>query len=366
MSIHLEERFSDPFTLAGAFTHERIASAALRDNALGDPTDRTLWVYTPPGYDETHRRYPTIYFLHGYLGRVDGLWNWVGFQPSVPQLIDELFSDPSVDPAIVVLVDAWTKIGGSQYLNSPATGRYLDYLAEDVVTTIDERYRTIPDRNHRALSGKSSGGYGAMVATMLRPDVFGAFASHSGDCGFEQCYLFDVAACARALRDLYGGSWTRFFDDFFTRPARILKASDPDHVLINIYAMAAAYSPEEDGSVSLPFDPETMRFRGDVWKRWQELDPVRMFSTKLDVLRSLRGIWIDAGRSDDYYLDLGAQAISSQLTDAGIQHTFELFDGFHAGVQFRYPLGFRYLASQLASDIGSGAESAPRIEQRQG
>jgi len=347
-SRYLEERFSDPFPLAGAFTRERISSEALRGNPLGDPHERTLWVYTPPGYDDSDRHYPTIYFLHGYLGRVDGLWNWVGFQPSVPQLIDELFADPSVDPAIVVLVDAWTKIGGSQYLNSPATGRYLDYLANDVVHAVDERYRSIADRDHRAVSGKSSGGYGAMVATMLRPDVFGAFASHSGDCGFEQCYLFDVAACARALRDLYEGSWQPFFDDFFSRPAQILRSSDPDHVLINIYAMAAAYSAEEDGSVSLPFDERTLRFRDDVWRRWQAWDPVRMVATKLDVLRSLRGIWIDAGRRDDYYLDLGAQAISDQLTNAAIEHQFELFEGFHAGVQHRYPLGFRYLASRLA------------------
>jgi S-formylglutathione hydrolase FrmB len=350
--VSVDERFSDPWPLKGAFARERIDSVALRGNPLDDPHERTAWVYTPPGYNaDEARRYPTIYFLHGYLGRVDGLWNWVGFQPSVPQYIDECFSDSSVEPAIVVLVDAWTKIGGSQYLNSPATGRYLDYLAEDVVRTIDDRYRTIPDRDHRALSGKSSGGYGAMVATMLRPDVFSAFASHSGDCGFEQCYLFDVSACARALRDLYDGSWERFFDDFFSRPARILNASDPDHVLINIYAMAAAYSPENDGSVSLPFDEQTLRFRDDVWRRWQELDPVRLVAGKLDVLRSLRGIWLDAGRRDDYYLDLGAEAISSQLDAAGIEHHFELFDGFHAGVQHRYPLGFRYLAERLTSVV---------------
>jgi S-formylglutathione hydrolase FrmB len=349
MRVDLEERFSDPFELAGAFRRERLTSSALRDNPLGDPNERSLFVYTPPGYEDTDRRYPTIYFLHGYLSRVDGFWNWVGFQPSVPQLIDELFADPAVDPAIVVLVDAWTRIGGSQYLNSPATGRYLDYLAEDVVAAVDARYRTIADRNHRALAGKSSGGYGAMVATMLRPDVFGAFASHSGDCGFEQCYLFDVSACARALRDLYEGSWERFFEDFFSRPARILRASDPDHVLINIYAMAAAYSGEEDGSVSLPFDPHTFRFRDDVWRRWQALDPVRLIPRNLDVIRTLRGIWIDAGLRDDYYLDLGARAISSHLSEAGIEHAFELFDGFHAGVQFRYPLGLRYLASRLAA-----------------
>lgn len=347
--MYLEHRFSDPFEPVGTFTRERVRSRALEDNRLGDPSERTFWVYTPPGYaSSSERRYPVIYFLHGYLGRVDEYWNWVGFRPTVPALIDELFADPSVEPAIVVLVDAWTKIGGSQYLNSPATGRYLDYLAEDVVAATDERYRTVADRGHRALAGKSSGGYGAMVATMLRPDVFAGFASHSGDCAFEHAYLFDVSACARALRDLYDGSWQQFFDDFFNRPARILEASDPDHVLINIYAMAAAYSPEPDGSVSLPFDEQTFRFRDEVWKRWQAHDPVRMVADKLDVLRSLKAIWLDAGNRDDYYLDLGAQAISTQLTEAGIKHHFELFDGFHAGVQHRYPLGLRFLADRLS------------------
>jgi hypothetical protein len=346
----LDIRSSEPFETAGSFSRETLNSRALEGNPLGDPSQRTMWVYTPPGYEDSDRRYPAIYFLHGYLGRVDGYWNWVGWNPGVPRLIDDLFADPSVSPAIVVLVDAWTAIGGSQYLNSPATGQYMDYLSEDVVAAVDSRFRTIPDRDHRALSGKSSGGYGAMVATMLRPDVFGAFASHSGDCGFEYGYLFDVAAAARALRDLYDGSYDRFFEDFRSRPARIRTARDPDHVLINIYAMAACYSPEPDGTVSLPFDLRTTRFRDDVWRRWLELDPVRMVQGRVDALRSLRAIWIDAGRQDDYYLDLGAQAISAQLTDLKIGHEFELFEGFHAGVQHRYPLALRFLADRLSEE----------------
>jgi S-formylglutathione hydrolase FrmB len=339
---------SEPFEFAGAFHRETVASPALEGNRLGDPSVRTMWVYTPPGYEDTDRRYPVVYFLHGYLGRVDVFWNWTGWQPGFPRRIDDLFGDPDVSPAIVVLVDAWTSIGGSQYLNSPATGRYLDYLAEDVVGAVDARYRTLAHRDHRALAGKSSGGYGAMVGTMLRPHVFGGFASHSGDCGFEWAYLIDAAGCARSLRDLYGGSYERFFEDFRSRPAQIHTPTDPDHLLINIYAMAAAYSAEPDGSVSMPFDLETLEFRDDVWARWQELDPARMVARKLDELRSLRAIWIDAGRKDDYFLDVGAHAISSQLAAAGIDHEFEIFEGFHAGVEHRYPLALRYLAERLA------------------
>ena len=122
-------------------------------------------------------------------------------------------------------------------------------------------------------------------------------------------------------------------------------------MLINIYAMAAAYSGEPDGSVSLPWDTETTRFRNDVWRRWQDLDPVNMVATHTEALRSIRAIWLDAGRKDDYYLDLGAEAISAQLNELGIEHKFELFEGFHAGVQHRYPLALRFLASRLTEEV---------------
>jgi S-formylglutathione hydrolase FrmB len=342
----------------GAFVRDTVMSPALAGNPLGDTPERTVWLYLPPGYQQSSRRYPTIYFLHGYLGRVNQWWNWSPWRPSFPQRIDDLFRDGTVEPAIVVLVDAWTSLGGSQYLNSPATGRYLDYLSEDVVATVDARYRTLADRDHRALAGKSSGGYGAMVAAMLRPDVFGALASHAGDCAFEMSYFGDIAAAARQLRDRYAGSYERFFEDFRSREAAYFNPQGADHLLINIYAMAACYSGEEDGTVSLPFDTETMAIRYEVWRRWQELDPIRLASTHADALRSLRGIWIDAGRQDDYYLDLGAQAFSAQLTALDVKHEFELFDGPHAGIEHRYPLSLRYLAGRFAGEPAR-AEPAP-------
>ena len=108
-----------------------------------------------------------------------------------------------------MFVDCWTSLGGSQFLNSPGTGRYLDYLCDEVVAFVDGAYPTLPAREHRGIAGKSSGGYGAMVAPMLRPEVFGALASHAGDALFEHCYLPDMAKATRALRDHYGGSYRR-------------------------------------------------------------------------------------------------------------------------------------------------------------
>ncbi|HET7482138.1 MAG TPA: alpha/beta hydrolase-fold protein, partial [Actinomycetota bacterium] len=244
--------------------------------------------------------------------------------------------------------DAYTSLGGSQYINSTATGRYMDYLCDEVVPFVDETYPTIAEPGARGLTGKSSGGYGAMVVPMKRPDVFNALATHSGDALFEVCYVPDIRAAVRVLRDSFDGSfevfWSRFRDtdnpDFAT-------FGDP----LNIYCMAACYSPDEDdpGGVVLPFDPATGRLVDEVWERWLAWDPVRMVASHLDALSRMKLIYIEAGRSDEYYLDLGATAFAKELEAHGIAHELELFDGKHGGLQYRYPGAIRRLAEALAA-----------------
>jgi enterochelin esterase-like enzyme len=330
----------------GRFEPQTITSQALAGNPLDDPAERPLWVYLPPGYgDEPDRRYPSVYVLQGLTGQVDMWWSRSAFRPTTPERIDALFAGGTVPPAIVVLVDAWTSLGGSQYLNSPGTGRYLDYLCDEIVPFVDERYATLPGREHRGVTGKSSGGYGAMVVPMLRPDVFGALASHAGDAMFELCYLPDVPPAVRALRDEYDGSFEKFWSDFRSRPA-FTKQSD--HSLLNIYCMAACYSAEPDGTVTLPFDPASGRLRDDVWRRWQEVDPVRMVEGHADALRSMRGIYLDAGKSDEWNLDVGAAAFAAELDAIGVEYTFELFDGGHGGIEYRYPIALGFLAERLS------------------
>jgi Putative esterase len=332
----------------GNFEAQSIVSQALKGNPLGDPNTRPLWVYLPPGYgDAPERRYPTIYVIQGLMGEVDAWWNRSPFRPSVPELVDRLFAEGDVPAALVVFVDAFTSLGGSQYVNSPATGRYLDYLCDDVVNFVDDRYLTIPAPQHRALTGKSSGGYGAMTVPMRRPDVFGAFATHAGDALFELCFMPGIAASARALRDTYGGSFDNFWLDFRSRPA-LSKRSDAD--LLNIYCMAACYSAEADGSVMLPFDETSGNFKDDVWQRWLANDPVRMAPHHADVLRSMRAIYIDAGRNDEHYLDVGATAFSSEIAALGIDHYFELFDGTHRAIEYRYPIALQYLAERIVPE----------------
>jgi len=334
----------------GRFERLTVTSRVLEGNPLGDPHERPLWVYLPPGVgDDPVRRYPSIYLIQGFTGQVDMWWNRSALRPNVPELVDELFAGGTVPPAVVVFVDCWTSLGGSQFLNSPGTGRYLDYLCDEVVAFVDERYPTLAGRDHRGITGKSSGGYGAMVAPMLRPDVFGALASHAGDALFEHCYLVELARVARALRDEYDGSYERFFADFRSRPAF---SKDSDDGLFETWALAACYSAEPDGTVTLPFDPATGRLRDEVWRRWLALDPVRMAAGYADALRSLRGVYLDAGRRDEYWLDLGAAAFSAELDALGVEHVFELFDDTHSGIEYRYPKALAFLAERLTPPPG--------------
>jgi Putative esterase len=337
------------FEPAGRFEETTFESEALRGNPLGDPHVRPIWVYLPPGYDdEPDRRYASIYMIQGLTGQLDMWRNRAAFRRNFPELADDLFAAGDAPPCILVWVDCWTSLGGSQFLDSPGTGRYHTYLCDEVVPWIDGRYRTVAEAANRGIAGKSSGGYGAMVTPMLRPDVFGGLATHAGDALFEACYLPEFRESARALRDEYDGSYERFWEDFRSRPA-LTKASDS--VLLNSWCMAACYSTDEDGTVRLPFDVDTGELVPDVWERWLEKDPVRMVPERAEAVRSLRAVYIDSGKKDEWYLDLGAEAFRRALAAVGLTDVhFELFDAGHMGIEYRYPLSLAYLAERLSPD----------------
>ncbi len=333
--------------LRGRFEETMFESEALKQNPLHDPYVRPLWVYLPPGYDdECERRYPSVYMIQGLTGQLDMWRNRAPFRKNFPELADELFAKGEAPPCIVVWVDCWTSYGGSQFLDSPGTGRYHTYLCDEVVPWVDAHYRTLPQREHRGIAGKSSGGYGAMVTPMLRPDLWGGLATHAGDSLFELCYLPEFPRTVRALRDHYDGSYEKFWQDFRSRPAF---ARHSDAYLLNEWCMAACYSADEDGTVHLPFDVETGELIPEIWACWLAWDPVRMAPQHAETLRSMKAIYIDAGRRDEYFLDLGATAFKRELASLGVTDVFfELFDATHASIEYRYPLSLKYLAERLS------------------
>jgi S-formylglutathione hydrolase FrmB len=317
------------------------ASEALRGNPLGDPHERALHVWVPDGAGGP---YPSVYVIQGMAGIADAWFNVEPWSASYPDRIAAL-----APQAVVVLVDAFTAVGGSQFLDSPSTGNYHTYLCDELVPYVDANFPTRAGREHRGIQGKSSGGYGAMITPLLRPDLFGGLATHAGDALFEVCYERDFAPAARALRDEYGGSYDAFWEDF--RSGRPVLAKPSDEVLVNTYAMAAAYSANE-----LPFDVETAERIPDVWAQWLRHDPVHLArqETHRETLRALRAVWIDAGRSDEYHLDLAATAFHREVVAAGVPAErvhFELFDGRHGGLSWRYPLSLAFLVERLSSTL---------------
>ena len=333
--------------LAGSLDKLVVESELLAGNPLGDPARRPLWVYRPPGVEADHPRdLPSVYVIQGYTGQLDMWAKREAFEPNIFERVDALFTEGGCPDSIVVFVDAWTTYGGSQFVDSIGTGPYQSYLCDEVVPFIDERYPTAADRNRRGITGKSSGGYGAMVVPMMRPDAFGALASHAGDALFEVSYLPGFRESARILRDDFEGSYEVFFE-------RLRGADHVDFGRIGEplmwYGCAVCYTPDPQrpGKALLPFDVATGQLVEDVWERWLELDPVRMAPRHAEELRSMRRIYLDAGKKDEWYLDLGAQAFASELAKLGVEHTLELFDGKHGGITYRYPGAIRELVVAL-------------------
>jgi S-formylglutathione hydrolase FrmB len=333
---------------AGRLDQQEITSELLRDNPLGDPHQRPIWVYLPPGYDaRPSRAYPVVYVIQGYASYLPMWANRSPFRQPFPETADAVFASGETPPAIVVYVDAWTAYGGSQFVDSPGTGRYHSYLCDEVVPWVDSRYRTLPDAAHRAIMGKSSGGFGAMITPMLRPDLFGALATHAGDSLYEYCYLTEFARDVRHLRDYDADIW-RWWADFTSRTPF---TREEDRGLLMLLGVSACFSAGPDGTIELPVDPRTGVLRPQVWQRWLDWDPVRMVPHYAGPLRALRAIWIDAGTRDEYFLDLGAQAFRAALAAAGVPDEvihFELFDATHMAIDYRYPLALAWLCQRIA------------------
>jgi S-formylglutathione hydrolase FrmB len=331
----------------GTVEIQEMHSPALVGNPLGDPAQRRMPVYLPPGYSSSSERFPAVYFLHGFSGTSMSWLSSGGFSPNVIERLDDLIVRGAIPPAIGVFVDGWTALGGSQWINSDATGRYREYVARDVVAHVDHVLRTVPTAGARAVIGKSSGGYGALIMACRHPDVFAHAAAHSSDAYFEYCYLPEFPKAAGPL--LKAGGYEPWFREFVRR-ARETRVRSEDFPAINLIAMAAAYSPKkgEPMGLELPFDLETARIRPDVWGRWLVNDPVRFVPRSLTALARVTSLFIDCGSRDEFYLRWGARMLVEELRAAKIEAVHEEFDDGHMGINYRYDRSLSYLVPRLA------------------
>jgi enterochelin esterase family protein len=319
-------------------------SNVLQDNALGDPARRDIAIYLPPGYDTGERRYPTVYLLTGFNSRGTMLLNEAPWDENIAQRMDRLIDSGAIQPMIVVMPDCLTQYGGSQYINSSASGRYEDHLIQEVVPFVDACYRTRAGRDDRAVAGKSSGGYGALMLAMRHPDVFGMAASHSGDMYFELCYKPAFITCVREIERRGGGLAA------YLRDLRTIRPRDSVYsALLNTIAMASCYSPNPSSphGFDLPFDLATGELIDETWQRWLACDPVHLVERHSAALRSLKLLYLDAGRRDEFHLQYGARIFCSRLKHHDIRFVHEEFDDGHLNIPYRYDASLKAISAAM-------------------
>jgi S-formylglutathione hydrolase FrmB len=284
--------------------------------------------------------------LTGYTGTAYQFFAPGNFVEPLHERLDRLIA-AGMPPLILVAVDAWTSLGGSQYVNG-ACGRYEDHIVEELIPALRRELRTTADANGVGVVGKSSGGFGALHLGLKHPELFSAVAAHAPDAGFEHCNWNSVAATVTVF-DRFDGDEDAligaFLEAFWRSPQ---PSSEEGHALMML-AYAAAYSPDEHArhGFRLPFDPRTGARRDDVWSRWLAMDPVRRVASCASALRSLRVLHIDCGNRDSYGIHLGTRQLQRELLQHEIQHCYEEFDGTHSGLQYRYDVSIPKLVSAL-------------------
>ncbi|MEM9257343.1 MAG: alpha/beta hydrolase-fold protein [Pseudomonadota bacterium] len=344
-------------------------SKILQGNPLGDPHVRKLHVWLPPQYNKRrNRRFPVLYDLVGYTGSGLAHTGWKNFGENVQERAARLIHERRMGQAILVFPDCFTALGGNQYINSSALGRYADYLTKEIIPFVDGELRTLASRDARACFGKSSGGYGAIVHGMKYAKYWGAIADHSGDSYFDFIYrsdwpntlnelskyrrpprkagAYDVdKATAKLTPGIDDGRVKRFLEAFWAKE----NPSGSEIMCLMILAMAASYDPDPKApnGFRLPVDLETGELLPQRWKRWLTHDPIHMVKEYKSNLKSLRGIFIDCGWRDQYHIHYGTRQLSAQLKKYDIDHVYEEFADNHSGIDYRMDRSLPFLTRVL-------------------
>ena len=304
----------------------QIPALSLENNLVGEPAQRMIYVYLPPSYNTSNKRYPVIYYLPGY-----GDSNMIGFL--LPNDMDALIESGKVNEMIVVVASGTNKLGGSFYVNSPVTGNWDDFIVEDVVGYVDSHFRTLAQVESRSVMGHSMGGFGALNLAMLHPDVFSAVYSMSpglfDENGLAESQIFDSERLIRSFIE-YGGKLAAIP----LEEAKVKMLLAPQQFALS-YGVAFAPNPNNSPPYfDYPFtEVDGQLVRDDaMWKKWESgfggiADEAVQYK---DNFLKLKGIVVDYGNSDEYsWIPKGCVYFGEQLSAAGIPVKVEGYDGTH-------------------------------------
>src|SRR6195256_1276116 len=330
------------FGSMGSVARIIIEGQVLKNNMLGDPSERAVDVYVPPGHEG--QGLPLLVDLVGFTSSGLSQTNWVGFRENLPERLDRLIGGQRMPPTVVAFPDCFTRLGGNQYIKSAFTGAWEDFLLQEMLPAIELRFGC-GGPGRRGIFGKSSGGYGTLTHALRHSDIWSAAACHSGDMGFELCYLPDMPAVLRALAGA-GNSierWWRQLEEGQKYP-------DGSGQVVNVLAMAASYDPDpaQFFGIRLPVTFDTCEVIEERWANWLRQDPVVAIETQASNLRRLKALYIDCGEKDQFNLLYGARRFVRRLNELGIAHRYEEFSDNHTGVDYRMDESLPFLAQALS------------------
>ncbi len=328
---------------AGAVTRLTVESDALKGNLLGDPTARAVDVYVPAGCNGDGL--PLLVDLVGFGSSGLSHTNWVAHRENVPERLDRLIGAGRMAPVVVAFPDCFTRLGGNQYINSAAVGAWEDFLIGEMLPAVETRFGC-GGKGRRGVFGKSSGGYGALTHALRHADVWAAAACHSGDMGFELCYLPDMPAVLRSLAGS-GNSierWWQQLEGASKRPGGVFET-------VNILAMAASYDPDPTQylGLRLPVTFDTCEVIEERWANWSRQDPVQAVESLGHNLALLKALYIDCGERDQFNLLYGARRFVRRLGELGIAHRYEEFPDSHSDVDYRMDESLPFLVKALVA-----------------
>ncbi len=298
----------------GALEKIRVPGPSLEGNLEGDDATRDVFVYLPPSYArETLRRYPVVYFLHGYAAKAEAYVRLLG----LPQAADSAMAG-GIREMIIVLPDAFTVYSGSMYSSSPTTGDWEGYVSRDLVAYIDAHYRTLAASGSRGLAGHSMGGYGTVRIGMKRPNVFTALYAMS-----SCCLLIDPANGGDAvMRAARGRDNAQAASPSPGRP-------NPTAAFANaLSAQAAAWAPNPSKPPQY-FDlpTENGQVNASIAAKWLANAPLITVDQYVPALRTYRAIALDVGDADPLRAD--NLRLDEALTRLRVEHAFEQYEGNH-------------------------------------
>jgi len=309
------------FAANGKVIYDKVQSPALEDNLLGDSADRDVIVYLPPSYETSlERRYPVVYLLHGYtLHAAD--WTGGGTYGGYFNILTNLNRFMTQNPThemIIVIPDVYNKYRGSWYVNSSVTGNWEDFITQELIRYIDANYKSLPQSSSRGITGHSMGSIGAWILAIKHSDVYSAVYALSGGGPLDKDDWIQDENTWRVVLSL----------------GNIAQFSGSNMDIQGQIAVAAAFSPNPDNPpfyADFPFELVNGELRkvDSVWQRWiLGFDIVSLIGSHTENVRKLKGICFGWGKEESAGIEQ-AQVVSQTLTDLGIPHIYEEYEGGH-------------------------------------